>query len=82
MSAAKYWSDADKAFWILQNGEPKFGWIFERNGDTVFRRPIAEPGTKLPPWFSKERKPVRTEPIQGRTVDFIILDEECTKNVY
>jgi hypothetical protein len=49
------WSDTDKAFWILENGEPDFAWIFERNGTKIYRRPTASPGTNLPPWISTER---------------------------
>ncbi len=40
------WTEAEKAFWILENGKPDFAWIFERNGDIVYRRPMAAPGTK------------------------------------
>jgi hypothetical protein len=68
------WTDADKAFWILEHGEPNFAWIFERNGDTVYRRPMASPDTVLPPWISTEREEV-TNKIAGRTADLIIWDE-------
>lgn len=46
------WTDTDKAQWILENGEPNITWIFERNGDAVYRRPMCN---NLPPWISKER---------------------------
>jgi hypothetical protein len=68
------WTETEKAFWILENGEPKFAWIFERNGDIVYRRPMADPDTKLPPWVSAEREEV-TNKIVGKEVDLIILDE-------
>lgn len=69
------WTETEKAFWILQNGEPKYAWIFERNGDLVYRRPFAEPGSKLPPWINTERELISNNPIAGKTVDLIILDE-------
>jgi hypothetical protein len=68
------WSETAKAFWILEHGGPKFAWIFERNGDIVYKRPMAEPGTNLPPWISSEREEV-TNKIVGREVNMIILDE-------
>lgn len=52
------YDDAAKAQWILENGYPKYAWIFERNGDIVYRRPMADPGTKLPPWINKQREEV------------------------
>jgi len=58
------WSDTEKAFWILENGNPDFAWIFERNGDTVYRRPMAEPGKKLPPWMNTEREEVTQKVIK------------------
>lgn len=70
----KVWSETEKAFWILENGEADFAWIFERNGDTVYRRPFAAPGSKLPPWVSTEREEV-TNMIVGKQADLIILDE-------
>jgi hypothetical protein len=68
------WTKTEKAFWILENGEPNFAWIFERNGETVYRRPFAAPGSKLPPWVSTEREEV-TDKIVGKEADLIILDE-------
>ena len=50
------WSDADKALWILQNGQPKYAEIFERVDDKVYSRPSCAPGDNIPPWVSKERK--------------------------
>lgn len=74
MPTTKKWTDAEKAIWILENGPPRVAWIFERNGDDVYRRPMAEPGTELPPWFSPERK-LYSSMLTGRKVDMIILDE-------
>jgi hypothetical protein len=68
------WTETEKAFWILENGEPRFAWIFERNGDIVYKRPMAEPGTNLPPWVSTDREEV-TDKIVGREVNMIILDD-------
>jgi hypothetical protein len=68
------WTETEKAFWILENGEPRFAWIFERNGDIVYKRPMTDPGTKLPPWVSAEREEV-TDKIVGKQADLIILDE-------
>ncbi len=68
------WTEAEKAFWILENGKPDFAWIFERNGDIVYRRPMAAPGTKLPPWISTEREEV-TNKIVGKEIDTIIMDK-------
>lgn len=69
------WTETEKAFWILQNGEPKYAWIFERNGELVYRRPFAEPGSKLPPWISTERELINIAPITGKKADVIIIDE-------
>lgn len=71
---ANEWSKTEKAFWILANGEPRFAWIFERNGQTLYKRPMAEPGRNLPPWISVERKEV-TNKIVGKEANLIILDE-------
>ena len=51
------YTEADKAQWILENGHPKFVWIFERVDEQVYRKPMAEPGTELPPWMPTEREP-------------------------
>ena len=50
------WTDADKALWILENGEPKYAEIFERVDDKVYSRPSNAPGDNIPPWISRERK--------------------------
>lgn len=68
------WTETEKAFWILENGEPKVAWIFERNGQSVYKRPMAEPGNNLPPWISAEREEV-TNKIVGKQADLIIMDE-------
>lgn len=52
------WSDTDKALWILENGPADHAWIFERNGDIVYRRPIPGPTGKIAPWLPKEREEV------------------------
>lgn len=49
------WTDADKALWILQNGQPKYAEIFERVDDQVYSRPSNAPGDIVPPWIPKER---------------------------
>ena len=67
-------TESEKAFWILANGEPDFAWIFERNGETIYRRPFAAPGSKIPPWINTEREEV-TDKIVGKEADLIILDE-------
>jgi hypothetical protein len=68
------WSETEKAFWILENGQPEFAWIFERNGDTVYRRPMAAPGTKIPPWINTEREEV-TNKIVGKQFKQVYMDE-------
>jgi hypothetical protein len=68
------WTDADKAVWILANGKPNIAWIFERNDDIVYKRPMAEPGMNLPPWISAEREEV-TDKIAGKRAELIIWDE-------
>lgn len=71
----KKWSETEKAFWILEHGEPKFAWIFERVGETVYRRPMAEPGgTNLPPWIPTEREEV-TNKIVGQEANNVWIDE-------
>ena len=67
-------TETEKAFWILENGEPSYAWIFERNGNIVYKRPMAEPGTNLPPWVSAVREEV-TDKIVGKQADLIILDD-------
>tara|TARA_R110001606_G_scaffold393443_1_gene563362 strand:+ start:1256 stop:1495 length:240 start_codon:yes stop_codon:yes gene_type:complete len=58
-SWSKEWNDAEKAQWILQNGwSGKTASIFERVGEQVYVRPIAQDGETLPPWLSRERKPM------------------------
>lgn len=54
-----YWDDARKAQWILQHGwSGKTASIFERVGEQVYVRPIAQDGETLPPWLSRERRPM------------------------
>ena len=57
----KEYTEADKAQWILENGHPKFIWIFERVDEQIYRRPMAEPGTELPPWMPIEREAVNNK---------------------
>lgn len=61
----KEWSDIDKAQWILENGTPDYIWIFERNGEQVYRRRSPANGKELPPWF----KDLPREPILKHTSD-------------
>ncbi len=70
----KLYTEAEKAFWILENGKVEIAWIFERNGDIVYRRPFAAPGTKLPPWIDPKREEV-TNKIVGKEIESIIIDE-------
>lgn len=56
------WTDTDKAQWILENGKPEYVWIFERNGNQVYRRPCPPVGKDLPPWLKGlPREPVLTQ---------------------
>ena len=58
-SWTKEWTDAEKAEWILRNNwSGKTAEIFERVGEQVYTRPIPRDGETLPPWISKERKPL------------------------
>ena len=53
------WSEVDKAQWILENGVPEYVWIFERNGEQVYKRPCPADGKVLPPWMRDlPREPV------------------------
>ena len=53
------WNDASKAIWILKHGwSGKTASIFERVDDQVYIRPIAQDGETLPPWLSRERRPM------------------------
>lgn len=54
------YTDFDKAQWILENGNPKITWIYERANDVVYRRPITDPSVPFPPWINKERTPIQT----------------------
>lgn len=60
----KVWDETDKALWILENGKPEFAWIFERVGETVYKRPMAAPGTKLPPWIPTEREEITNKTVK------------------
>lgn len=51
------WTDAEKAQWILENGEPEYIWIYERNGYIVYKRPMTT-SVNLPPWIDAERQVV------------------------
>lgn len=54
-----YWDDARKAQWILETGwSGKTASIFERVDEQVYVRPIAQDGETLPPWLSRERRPM------------------------
>jgi len=49
-------------------------WIFERVDEQVYRKPMAEPGTELPPWMPTEREPLNTKGLvdtikKGNTYD-------------
>jgi len=55
------YNEADKAQWILEHGQPRFVWIFERDDDKLYRRPMAHPGTELPPWMSNKKELVGKE---------------------
>lgn len=48
------WTSIDKAQWILEHGEPKVLWIYERVDANVYRRPID--ADNVPPWVSPERE--------------------------
>ncbi len=50
------WTQEDKALWILTNGEPNVAWIFERDGDTVYKRPMARNGGLIPPWMNNKEQ--------------------------
>ena len=70
----RQYTEADKAQWILENGRPRFVWIFERDDDKIYRRPMAEPGTELPPWMPTERELLNTKGLvdtikKGNTYD-------------
>ena len=66
------WTDADKAKWILEHGQPEYTWIYERVGEIVYRRPSPATGTELPPWMDR----VGREEFQwsGKTWDYIDKD--------
>lgn len=53
------WTETEKAFWILENGEPDHAWIFERNGNIIYQRPINGPSGKIAPWISLDRVEVK-----------------------
>ncbi len=55
----KEYSEADKAQWILENGNPRFVWIYERVDDKIYRKPMSHPEANLPPWMSSQRELVQ-----------------------
>ena len=61
------YTEAFKAQWILEHGHPKFVWIFERADDILYRRPMAESGTELPPWMNSDRELVRDFKVRANT---------------
>jgi len=50
------WSDADKAAWILEHGEPEIVWIYELEVYKVYKRPHVQRGEPVPPWLNKDRE--------------------------
>ncbi len=58
------WTETEKALWILENGPADHVWIFERNGDIIYRRPMAGPSGKLAPWLPTEREEVTNKTIK------------------
>ncbi len=54
------YTEADKAQWILENGKPRFVWIYERVDDKIYRKPMSHPEASLPPWMSTQRELVRS----------------------
>lgn len=53
------WNEVRKALWILEHSwSGKTASIFERVDDQVYVRPIAKDGETLPPWLSRERRPM------------------------
>jgi hypothetical protein len=53
------YTEADKAQWILEHGQPRFVWIYERVDDKIYRKPMSHPETNLPPWMSQQRELVQ-----------------------
>lgn len=58
------YSESEKAFWILENGKLDHVWIFERNGDHVYRRPALGPSGKIAPWIPMEREEITNKTIE------------------
>lgn len=48
------WDDIDKAQWILTNGPVEIIWIYESDGDIIYRRPGRNLGN-CPPWVPLTR---------------------------
>lgn len=61
------YTEIEKVQWILEHGHPKFVWIFERADDILYRRPMAQPGTELPPWMNTDREIVRDFKVRTNT---------------
>ena len=57
------YTESEKAFWVLENGKPDHVWIFERNGDHIYRRPMAGPSGKIAPWIPVEREEITNKTI-------------------
>ncbi len=58
------YTESEKAFWILENGPLDHVWLFERNGDIIYRRPGLGPSGKLAPWIPKEREEITNKTVE------------------
>lgn len=65
------WTEEEKAIWVLEHGEPDVAWIFERNGERLYRRPLARHGGLIPPWISLTREEVDAIVKDERVMTFI-----------
>jgi hypothetical protein len=76
------WTEAEKAQWILENqwDSSAITYIYERVGDTVYRRPIEI--EVLPPWMSKDREACiqfhETEDPDFSGPNIVVTDSEDT----
>lgn len=68
------YTESEKAFWILENGPLDHIWMFERNGDIIYRRAALGPSGKLAPWIPKEREEISNK-IVGREANSVWIDE-------
>lgn len=73
------WTEEQKAMWVLEHGEPDIAWIFERNDQIVYRRPLARNGGLIPPWISLTRQQVKTSVAESEQSETLLKRQRAIR---